>query len=242
MSLYTILKDLMPKKPPTCTAVIAAAGLSARCEGEDKLLFDVCGKPVIAHSIEVFENCRYIKEIIIVAQEDNLELIGNICKKYGFNKVSLVIKGGMTRLESVINGVYAASKKTGLIAIHDGARPCLDNRTLVETINKAALYNAAAPVVAITSTVKKAVDGIITETVDRDRLYEVQTPQIFRHELIKAALINARKNSVDITDDCMAVELLGANVYTVEGSRRNIKITKPDDFELVKSFLEKGKK
>jgi len=242
MSLYTILKDLMPKKPPTCTAVIAAAGISVRCEGEDKLLYAVCGKPVIAHTIEVFENCRYIKDVVVVTHEDKIGLIGNICKKYGFNKVSFVIKGGKTRLESVINGIYAASKKTDLIAIHDGARPCLDDRTLIETIKKASLYNAAAPVIAVTSTVKKVVDGIITETIDREDLYEVQTPQIFRQELIKAALINARKKSITITDDCMAVELLGANVYTVEGSRMNIKITKPEDFELVKSFLEIGKK
>jgi len=140
-------------------------------------------------------------------------------------------------LESVINGVYAASDKARLIAIHDGARPCLDIRILEETINKAALYNAAAPGIAITSTVKKAQDGIISETVDRDSLYEIQTPQIFRSELIKAALISAKRKSIDITDDCMAVEILGAQVYIVEGSRKNIKITKPEDLKLVKSFL-----
>jgi len=241
MPLFTILKGLIPKKPPTCTVVIAAAGLSARCEGEDKLLYLINGKPVIAYTIEVFETCDYIKEIIIVSHEEKIGLFSDICIKYGFEKVTLIIKGGTTRLESVINGVYAATKKTDLIAIHDGARPCLDKSTLEETIKKAALYNAAAPAVAVTSTVKKATDGIITETVNRDDLYEIQTPQIFKQELIKAALINARKKSIDITDDCLAVEILGANVYIVKGSRRNIKITEPEDFELVKFYLNKEK-
>jgi len=238
MSLLSIVKSLKIKKPPTCTAVIAAAGLSARCEGEDKLFFTVNGKPVLAYTVETFEKSKQINEIVIVAHEDKIGIISEICIKYGFKKVSLIMKGGPTRLDSVINGVFAASGKARLIAIHDGARPCLDKRILEETIKKATSYNAAAPGIAITSTVKKAEDGIISETVDRNSLYEIQTPQIFRSELIKAALINAKRKSIDITDDCMAVEILGAQVYIVEGSRRNIKITEPEDFELVKSFLD----
>ena len=241
MSLLTVIRSLNSKKPPTCTAVIAAAGLSSRCEGEDKLLYDINGKPLIAYTIDAFERSKSINEIIIVTREDKIGDISRICIKYGFKKVSLIMKGGPTRLDSVINGIFAASGKNRLIAIHDGARPCIDGKILDETIKRAALYNAAAPGIPITSTIKKATDGIIEKTVDRDRLYEIQTPQIFRAELIKAALINARKKSVDITDDCMAVELLGAKVYIVEGSRRNIKITEPEDFELIKSYLSEDK-
>jgi len=241
MSLFSIIKGFNSKTPPTCTAVIAAAGLSTRCEGEDKLLHEVNGKPVIAYTIAAFENCKFVTDIIIVAQDDKVEILGEICRKYRFKKVSLVIKGGKTRLESVINGVFAASKKAKLIAIHDGARPCTDNRIIEETIQKAAMYNAAAPGIAITSTVKRAVDGVITETVDREGLYEIQTPQIFKAEIIKAALINARNKSLEITDDCMAAEIIGVNVQIVEGSRRNIKITEPKDFELVESFLNEDK-
>jgi len=237
MSLLTIVKSLITKKPPTCTAVIAAAGLSTRCKGEDKLLFAINGKPVLAYTIEAFERSKLIKEIIIVAHEEKIGAISRICIKYGLKKVSLIMKGGPTRLESVINGVFAASRKSQLIAIHDGARPCVDKSIIEEAIKKAALCNAAAPGIAITSTVKKAESGVISETVDRDCLYEIQTPQIFRSELIKAALINAKRKSIDITDDCMAVEILGAQVHIVEGSRRNIKITEKDDLELVKMFL-----
>jgi len=236
MSLLSMI-SFSKRKPPTCTAVIAAAGISTRCEGEDKLLYAINGKPIIAYTLEPFEKCNFIKEIIIVVHEDKLEVIGEICKEYRFKKVSLIIKGGSTRLESVINGVYAASKKSRLIAIHDGARPCLDIETLEETIQKAASCNGAAPGIAITSTVKRAVDGKIIETVDREGLYEIQTPQIFKPEIIKAALINAKRKSINVTDDCMAAEIIGAGIYIVEGSKRNIKITEQEDFETVKMFL-----
>ena len=197
----------------------------------------VNGKPILAYSIDAFENCKYVKDIIIVTQEDKIEIVSEICKKFRFKKVSHVIKGGATRLESVINGVFAVSKKAPLIAIHDGARPCVDNKIIEDTILKAAMYNAAAPGIAITSTVKRTVDGVIKETVDREGLYEIQTPQIFRAELIKAALVNAKKKAIDITDDCMAAEIIGVNIHIVEGSRKNIKITELKDFEQAESFL-----
>jgi len=241
MSLLTIFKGLIPKKPPTCTAVIAAAGISVRCEGEDKLLYEVNGKPVIAYSIEPFEKCRFVNEVIIVANENNYLKIGEICNKHRFKKVSHIIIGGPTRLDSVINGVFAASKKARLIAIHDGARPCLTPDILEETVKKAESCSAAAPAIAITSTVKKVIDEVIVETVDREGLYEIQTPQIFRAEIIKAALTNAKKKSIEITDDCMAAELIGANVYIVEGSRKNIKISDKKDLELVENFLSEDK-
>jgi len=237
MSLFSIINEFLPKKPPTCTAVIAAAGISVRCEGEDKLFYTINDKPVLAYTIETFENCSLIDEIIVVAHEERIDSIGTLCAEYGFGKVSKIIKGGATRLESVFSGVFAVSGKTRLIAIHDGARPCLDTHILEKTINKASTHNAAAPAVSITSTVKKVNNGAITETINRDDLYEIQTPQIFREEVIKAALSNAVKKSIAVTDDCMAVEIIGIPVYIVEGSRRNIKITDNQDFHIAEALL-----
>ena len=202
-------------------------------------MFNICGKPVLAYTIEVFEKSKLIEDIIIVTMEDKLETIGRMCEEYGYNKVSLVLCGGASRLDSVINGIYAASKKARLIAIHDGARPCLDLELLERTIQKAAVYNAAAPGIPITSTVKRVEDEIIKETVDRKGLVEIQTPQIFRAEIIKAALTNVSKKAIEITDDCMAVEILGMPVYIVEGSRKNIKVTTPEDLRLVELFVNK---
>jgi len=237
MSLFSLTKSIKSLKPPTCTAVIAAAGISVRCEGEDKLFYTVNDKPVLAYTLEVFEDCSLVNDIIVVAHEDRIESIGKLCAEYGFTKVSKIMKGGATRLESVMNGIYAASGKARLIAVHDGARPCIDIHLLEKTIHKAAKFNAAAPAVAITSTVKKAKDGVIKETVDREGLYEIQTPQIFRAELLKAALTNAAKKKTEVTDDCMAVELIGVPVHIVEGSRKNIKITDNQDFRLIEAFL-----
>ena len=155
MSLLSIIKSLRPKKPPTCTAVIAAAGLSQRCKGEDKLFYNINNKPILAYTLEPFQNSNLINDIIIVSCEDRYEYISEICLKYGFSKVSKVIRGGQTRLESVLNGVYAASSKAGLLAIHDGARPCTGIDLIEKTIHAAAIYNAAAPAVAVTSTIKK---------------------------------------------------------------------------------------
>jgi len=241
MSLLNIIqKHLSANKPPLCTAVIAAAGISARCEGEDKLFYDLCGKPVLAHSLIAFNKCKLINEIIIVAHEDKLEEIGELCLAHKIKKVTLIIKGGDTRLKSVIGGVYAATKKATHIAIHDGARPCISVDIIEKTINEAVRCSAAAPAIPITSTVKKVdSDGVIESTVDRGGLYEIQTPQIFRAPLIKAGLTKAQKESIDITDDCMAVEKIGFPVRIVEGSRKNIKITQPDDLKLAEAFMKK---
>jgi len=237
MSLLSLFTNYKSKKPPNCTVVIAAAGSSVRYKGEDKLLLSVAGKPVIMHAIEAFERCKLINEIIVVTSHDKVELISEMCADYALTKVKIVIKGGETRLESVLNGVYAASKKSKLIAIHDGARPCISSEIIEEIIKKAAVYNAAAPGVQITSTVKRVIDGVITETVDRDSLIKIQTPQIFRAEIIKAALSNAKRKQLEITDDCMAVEAIGVPVRVVEGSRKNIKITTPDDLQLAQQYL-----
>ena len=240
MALSFILKNLKflkLKKPPNCTAVIAAAGVSVRCEGEDKLFFSINDKPVLAYTLEVFENCKLINEVIVVAHKERVDSISKLCSEYGFKKVSKIMSGGSVRSESVMNGIYAASRNTNLIAIHDGARPCLDIETLEKTIIAAGKHGAAAPAVAITSTIKRVENDIISATVDRDGLYEIQTPQIFRTEVIKAALTKVLKKSIDVTDDCMAVEMLGFPVHTVEGSRRNIKITDNQDFHIIEAFL-----
>jgi len=220
--------------------VIAAAGLSQRCKREDKLFYKINDKPVLVHAISAFQDSGLVDDIIVVVHEDKVELVGNMCTEFGLDKVSKVIVGGKTRPESVLYGIYAASKKARLIAIHDGARPCIDVDTIDKTIKKAAVCNAAAPAVSITSTVKRVKEGIIDETVDREGLFEVQTPQVFKSEMIKGALTNVLKKEIDVTDDCMAVEKLGFSVFIVEGSRKNIKITESNDLLIAESFLSES--
>lgn len=239
MSIFSKLTKKKPDKKPSleCAAVIAAAGSSDRMSGEDKLFIDICGKPVLGHALSAFQRCELISEIIVVAREDRIAQVGELCGTYGITKAVKVMCGGQTRLESVLTGVMAVSGNKRLIAIHDGARPCVEEETIAGAINAAAKYNAAAPGHRINSTIKRVVDGTIIETIDRDNIYEIQTPQVFDADIIKAALTNASNKSIDVTDDCMAAELLGIKVKVTDGTQSNIKITTNKDVAIAEAIL-----
>ena len=244
MAFFSGLKNLFAKtsrQALTCTAVIAAAGSSLRMGSEDKLFIEICGAPVLAHTLIAFQKSAIIGEIIVVSREESLERVCELCKQYGIDKATKVMIGGKTRLDSVMNGVFAVSKDTRLIAIHDGARPCVDSATIEAAVAAAGKYQAAAPAVKIYSTLKRVRDGVIVETVDREEFAEIQTPQVFTADLIKAALTKARDESVIFTDDCGAVEHLGFPVRVTQGSSYNIKITTFEDIAIAEAILNKCK-
>lgn len=228
-------------KRPMCAAVIVAAGSSQRMGGEDKQLLQLNGKPVLAYSLETFEYCGLIGEIIVVTREDCIERVQEICAECGISKAAKIVPGGQTRTDSVMNGVFAATGKHRLIAIHDGARPCVTAEIIENAINAVTkAIHAAAPAVSVSSTIKKAQKGMVIETVDRGNLFEIQTPQVFTAEIIKGALTNAKNKAIPVTDDCMAVEQLGVPVRLTEGSRNNIKITTREDIVIAEAILKSG--
>jgi len=237
MSFISRLRRVSQKNIPLCSAVIAAAGSSVRMGGEDKLFAEICGVPALAHTLMAFQKCALVNEIIIVAQNSMFERITEICKGYCIEKANCVILGGETRFDSVCNGIFAASQKSRLIAIHDGARPCVSTAIIERTITAAAKHSAAVPAVPVSSTIKSVSRGVVVETVSREGLYEVQTPQVFDSDLIKAALTKAQEARESITDDCMAVEMLGVRVHITEGARSNIKLTEPDDILIASAIL-----
>ena len=237
MSFFSKRKKVKKEKTPSCSAVIAAAGSSQRMNGEDKLFVEINDIPVIVHTLAAFQSCECINEIVIVCRSELMELVCDICRHYNITKAAKVVTGGPTRSSSVYNGVFAVSDTAGLIAIHDGARPCVEQDLIKRTIDSASKFHAAAPAVPVRSTIKRVKDNYVMETVDRDDLFEIQTPQVFTAELIKAALTNAINNSFDVTDDCKAVELIGAPVYITEGSHSNIKITTKEDVTIAKAIL-----
>lgn len=222
-----------------CSAVVAAAGSSARMEGINKLFVEIGGKPVLAHTLTTLSKCREIREIIVVARETEMTEVARICGAYHIAKISKIIAGGRTRLESVYNGVMQVLPDTKLIAVHDGARPFLTERLVTAAVEAALKFSAAAPAVPLTSTIKIAKNGIVERTIERDNLYEVQTPQVFAAELLKGALQNAIDKSLYITDDCMAVEAIGCRVKLTEGSRENIKLTIADDILFAEVIAKK---
>ena len=236
------IKRLIPRKKSGersfCTAVIVAAGSSQRM-GSDKIFAALGGWPVLVRSIRAFSDNELIDEIIVVTRQEKLEQVAALVKKYELQKVSKVILGGKTRVESCLAGVSEADHRAGLIAIHDGARPLVSQRVIRDAVRAADEFYSAVPVVKSTDTLKLLDDkGVVCGSVDRETIFRVQTPQVFRADLIKGALTEAMKRELPITDDCSAMELMGVKTHTVEGDEDNIKLTTPRDFVVAEAILK----
>lgn len=223
-----------------CSAVIVAAGSASRMKGVDKIMAEIGGMPVIARTLSVFQNCDRIGEIVVVTREDLLVPVGEVCRQYGFDKVTRVVVGGADRSRSVQNGLNELGE-TDYVAIHDGARPFVSAEVLEETIRAAERSGAAAPAIPVTDTIKTAQDSLVTGTPDRSTLFAVQTPQIFDMDLICGALYHCIEKKIPLTDDCSAVEQIGKVVTLTVGERTNIKITTQFDLligEAIVSWLD----
>ncbi|MBQ6757407.1 MAG: 2-C-methyl-D-erythritol 4-phosphate cytidylyltransferase [Oscillospiraceae bacterium] len=223
---------------PYCTAIIAAGGSSTRM-GEDKLFIELEGIPVIARTLLVFQSCDVIDEIVIVTREDSIVKIADLCAQYNIAKATKIVKGGASRMDSVLAGIAEISRKARLVAIHDGARPLVTGDIIKETVLKAAFYSAAAPYIPVKDTIKRIENGFTVGTVDRNTLASMQTPQIFKPDLIKTALLKAKEDGLSLTDDCSAVENMGVNVFLTKGSEENIKVTTPADIVLAEMILKR---
>ena len=235
--LKTISK-VLTKNYGRCAAVIVAAGTATRMRGTDKILTSLQGEPLIAHTIRVFQNSPMIDEIVIVTREEILSQLGRLCSQHDFDKVSMIVPGGASRVESVICGLEHISKGTKLVAIHDGARPLVTAEIIERTVRKADRYHAAAPAIPVKDTIKEAENRIVCSTPDRSKLFAIQTPQVFDFDLLRGALQKAVSEHLSITDDCSAVEALGMSVYLTDGSDENIKITTPIDLILADAILQ----
>ena len=223
---------------PYCAAVVAAAGSSSRM-GQDKMMLPLRDDLVIVHTLRALEYCPYIQEIVVVTREDQIVPVGRLCSDYFLTKVTKVIVGGETRTQSVRLGTLEVSERAELIAIQDGARPLAAPELLEEVILTAAKCGAAAPAIPVKDTIKRAVNGVVEGTPDRDQLFAVQTPQVFEADLIRAALHQAAEEGISLTDDCAAVERLGMKVTLTRGSEENIKITTPTDLAVAEAILWK---
>ena len=222
---------------PVCAAVVAAAGSSTRMGGQDKLLLPLGEQPVLARTLRALEACPRISEIVVVTRRENIVPIGQLCRDFGLEKVTKVLRGGASRLESVLLGVREVPTEVKWIAVHDGARPFVTPELVERVLDRAVECGAAAPAVPVKDTVKRARDGRVEETLERQTLFAVQTPQIFDADLIRGALQKAQDDHAPVTDDCSAVERMGAAVYLVQGDDCNLKITTPSDLLLAEGIL-----
>lgn len=236
------LKWLKHAKHIHTTAVIVAAGSATRMGGIDKIMAKICGKPVIVHTIRAFSRSDDIDEIVLVVRQDRLEEIRKTLKPYRLKKITAIVPGGDTRMDSVQAGLNAVSKKTGLVAIQDGARPLVTGEIIHEAVKAAEKCQAAAPAIPVKDTIKViGSDGKTCGSPDRSTLRAVQTPQVFDKDLLNAAWKLARQEEKEYTDDCGAMEGMGMKVYLTSGSEENLKITTPFDLK-VAELIMKGRK
>lgn len=215
-------------------AVILAAGNGTRMEmDKSKMLLEIGGKTVIERSVDAFSELPEIDEIIVVCRECDIEVFSELLDE----DITFVI-GGSTRQQSVMNAVETIDE-CDYIIIHDGARPLVTQKAIINTLDKAQLYNAAATGVTVKDTLKIVDDELsIVGTPNRNNLISIQTPQIFNFNLYKKALQKAVQDNKDYTDDCQLVEKLGEKVYAVLGDYDNIKITTKSDIPLAENILK----
>lgn len=225
--------------PAAVCAVIVAAGSSRRMGGENKLLLPLAGAPVLAHTLSAFEKCAAVRDIVLVCREQDILPYTDLARAFGISKLRTVTRGGDSRTASVLAGITAAPEDTVLVAVHDGARPLVSEAVITEAVYAAAECGAAAPVVPVKDSIKRIENGCIAADVPRDTLAAVQTPQVFRREVLLRALTDAQRKNLSFTDDCAAVEALGQTVRATHGSYENIKITTPEDIPAAEAFLNR---
>lgn len=230
------------KTSPTATAIIVAAGESRRMGDNNKQFILIDDMPVLAHTLLKFHDAQYIDSIIIVTKEDYILTVWDMVREFGISKVTDVIPGGKTRGDSVKCGLQLVPNNK-LVAIHDGARPFVSPDKINELVLMADSFGASAPGVIPKDTVKHiSQDGNVKETINRDILRLIQTPQVFRSEEIKLAYIRADESGFAGTDDCSVAENAGFTVHIADGEYTNIKVTTPEDIpvaEAIHHFLSK---
>jgi 2-C-methyl-D-erythritol 4-phosphate cytidylyltransferase len=212
-------------------AIIVAAGKGTRMgPNVDKIFLEIAGKPVVAHTWQRFADAACIHEIILVVRDGMQPAFEELAKKFSFKKPFRLVVGGKERQDSVWNGLEAVSLQTEIVAIQDAARPCTSEALIEATIAAARETGAAVAAQPITDTIKESADGkLIERTLDRSKLWAVQTPQTFRLEVIRRALSEVRHQGLSVTDDTAACDLIGQPVRLVVTTQPNPKVTRPED-------------
>lgn len=219
-------------------AVILAAGNSTRMGGINKQLQVLAGKPVLAHTLLAYQKCPLISEIVVVTRPQDFDIVLEIAKTYRIRKLKKITAGGSTRQESAKKGVNKLSEEIRYVAIADGARCLSTPERIARVCLKAYRHKAASAAHKVADTMKRATPtGAVTETVDRENLWAVQTPQVFHMALYHAAAYNAERTGFVATDDNSLVENLGYRVRLVECGYDNLKITTEEDLAIAEAIL-----
>lgn len=222
------------------SAIIVAAGKGTRMRSNvDKVFLELNGSPLVAHTWRRFDRSPSVGELVIVVRAGTEKVFEQLARKFKFNKPWRLALGGKERQDSVWNGLEALSRDCEVVAIQDAARPCTSEALIAATVEAARHVGAAVAAQPVTDTIKESADGkLIQKTIDRSRLYSVQTPQTFRVEIIRRALTEVRRRGLLVTDDTAACELVGQPVQLVLSAEPNPKVTRPDDVPYVEHLLK----
>lgn len=221
------------------TAIIVAGGRGKRMGASvNKVFLQLCGREILAHTMTAFEECGMVDEIIVVTGTDDIPLVRSIAERDGISKLTAVTEGGAERQNSVYNGLCVAAGDVAVI--HDGARCLITPAEIEAVICDALKYGSAAIGVTVKDTLK-AIDenGTITGTIDREHTVQIQTPQVFILEDIKALHERAAADKITVTDDCSVFEQYGREVHVTIGTYENIKLTTPEDITIGEEILKR---
>jgi 2-C-methyl-D-erythritol 4-phosphate cytidylyltransferase len=206
--------------------------------GTDKAFLSLGSKPVVVWALLAFEGCTAIDRIVLVVRKDQMVAAKTVVQMFGLAKVTEIVAGGPKRQESVRRGLEAVDPDTRIVVVHDGARPCVSSELIVETINAAKKHGTGIAATRIVDTVKYVERGsLVGHTVDRSKLWAVQTPQAFKLDILTRAYKKLEEDGATVTDEATAVELLGEPVRLVEWQKPNMKITVVEDLAIAAALL-----
>ena len=221
-------------------AIVVAAGKGTRLGGDQpKQFLELCGVPIIIHTLRQFERCAEINEIIVVVPAESTAAFSSLAEKFAVRKLSRVVAGGATRAQSVRSGLNAIGDAE-IVAVHDGVRPFVTPDEIDRVVAAARAIGAAILVAPVADTIKAVENGRVKGTRPRINLRRALTPQCFRYDLLKRAydqVAEIEAAGIDVTDDSSLVERLGIEIVAVEGSAQNIKITREEDLVFAEAIL-----
>ena len=220
-------------------AIIVAAGKGERVGAKlPKQFLNIGNKPILAHTLEKFEKARLVNEVVVVVSEDYLGFCSReIIDAYEFGKIKRVVSGGKHRQDSVFNGLKSIDSNIDIVLIHDGARPFVKSQKIDQIIRACQKDGSTILALPIKETIKRVEKGKVITTLDRSKIWSVQTPQAFPYKVILDAYKKAKKDKFIATDDSLLVERVGIEVRVIEGDNDNIKITTIQDLEMAEYLV-----
>jgi len=218
------------------TAIIVAAGSSKRA-GFDKLVAKIAGRPVIHHTLAAFEKAICVNDVLVVSRET--VAMRHFIVKTNLRKIRRVVRGGIRRQDSVQAGLNALDGEVEFVAVHDAARPLITSREIERVFAAARKHGAAALAAPITDTLKLAdADHVVSGSIERENIFAMQTPQIFRRDLLTRAYDQVKSDSLTVTDEVSAIEHAGGKIVIVPAEDQNFKITYGSDLLLAEAILK----